>query len=296
MQAGLIRTVALLLALLLGVLLPQAYMLKGAIQWIVATMLFVTFLGTRLSRGTLRPGHAALLAANVAMGFGAWGIGGLVGGRDVALAAFFAGIAPTAAAAPVVMSFLGGQVAFVAGAFLLTNLAVAALLPAVLPSVLGAATPDLFQHVLGNVAKVVFLPIGLSWLLRTLYPGAATWPARLRNVSFGAWALAMFLAMANASHYLHTQTVPQVVLAQIAAVTALVCVANFALGRVVGGREFGREGSQALGQKNTAFCIWLAITYASPLIALGPTCYVLWHNLWNSWQLHQAGRRGVIAK
>ena len=71
----------------------------------------------------------------------------------------------------------------------------------------------------------------------------------------------------------------------------MVCAANFVCGRVLAGRELAREGSQALGQKNTAFCIWIAITYASPLIALGPTCYVLWHNLWNSWQLHQAGRR-----
>ena len=79
-------------------------------------------------------------------------------------------------------------------------------------------------------------------------------------------------------------------LAGIAGSTALVCAANFALGRVIGGREFGREASQALGQKNTTFTIWLALTYASPLVALGPTCYVLWHNLWNSWQLHQAGK------
>ena len=57
---------------------------------------------------------------------------------------------------------------------------------------------------------------------------------------------------------------------------------------MIGGREFSREGSQSLGQKNTTFTIYLALTYASPLIALGPTCYVIWHNLWNSWQLHRA--------
>ena len=55
-------------------------------------------------------------------------------------------------------------------------------------------------------------------------------------------------------------------------------------------KEFPREASQALGQKNTAFTIYLALTYASPLVALGPSCYVIWHNLWNSWQLHRAGR------
>jgi BASS family bile acid:Na+ symporter len=29
------------------------------------------------------------------------------------------------------------------------------------------------------------------------------------------------------------------------------------------------------------------LTYANLLIALGPTFYVLWHNLRNSWQLHR---------
>ncbi|MEI6860985.1 MAG: hypothetical protein WCL04_01875 [Verrucomicrobiota bacterium] len=291
MQAGLIRTIALLLALLLGVLLPQAHAWGSAIKWIVATMLFITFLGLRPGRGMLGGGHVRLLAANVAMGFAAWGLGRLAGGRDVGLAAFFAGIAPTAAAAPVVMSFLGGRADFVAGAFFLSNLAVAALMPVLLPLVLGADTPGLAQRVLGSVALVVFLPVAAAWLAKKIHPGAAAWPGRLRNVMFGAWSMAMFLAMANASEYLHTHDVDHVVLAKIAVVTAVVCAANFVCGRLLAGRDLAREGSQALGQKNTALCIWIAITYASPLVALGPTCYVLWHNLWNSWQLHQAGKR-----
>ena len=62
---------------------------------------------------------------------------------------------------------------------------------------------------------------------------------------------------------------------------------------MIGGREFPREASQSLGQKNTSFTIYLALTYANPLVALGPTCYVLWHNLWNSWQLHQSRHHGA---
>jgi BASS family bile acid:Na+ symporter len=102
----------------------------------------------------------------------------------------------------------------------------------------------------------------------------------------------MFLITANASRFLrdHAET-PHLVLAQLAGISLLICVANFALGRWIGGKEFGREASQSLGQKNTAFTIYLALAYASPVVALGPTCYVIWHNLWNSWQLHLAGRK-----
>lgn len=288
MKPGLLRTAALVAGMVLGGLLPQAYAAAWAIRWLVMGMLFLVFLQTGLAHQAIRRSHVILLGANLAIGFAAWGLGWLVGGREVALAAFFAGIAPTATAAPVVVSFLRGRVDYVIAAFLLTNLVIAALLPGLLPLVLGRATPDAFVQVLGTVGMVVFGPMGVAWLLRTVHPRAAEWPQHLRNVSFGMWVLALFLVTANGSHFLRSQADLSLrALGQIAVTTAVVCAASFALGRVIGGREFPREASQSLGQKNTSLTIYLALAYANPLVALGPTCYVLWHNLWNSWQLHR---------
>jgi BASS family bile acid:Na+ symporter len=177
-------------------------------------------------------------------------------------------------------------------AFLLTNVSIAALLPLLLPIVLGRATPEAFAQVLASVGLVVFFPMSVAWLVRLIHPAAAEWPGRLRNVSFGMWVTAMFLITSNASDFLHQHSdTPQRLLLKIAVASLLVCAASFVTGRLIGGREFSREASQALGQKNTTFTIYLALTYASPLVALGPTFYVIWHNLWNSWQLHVAGRR-----
>ena len=289
MKPGFSRTAAILIAILLGAFIPAAHALSGAIPWLVMAMLFLVFLQTRLSHHVWHRSHGLLLIANLAMGAVGWGVGWVIGGRDIALAGFFCGITPTATAAPVIISFLRGRVEYVIGAFLLTNIVITALLPVILPVVLGRATPQLFAQVLGSVGLVVFVPMGVAWLVRAVHAAAEAWPGKLRNVSFGMWVTAMFLITANGSDFLrrHADT-PQVVLAQIAGTTLLVCAANFALGRVIGGREFSREGSQSLGQKNTTFTIYLALTYASPLIALGPTCYVIWHNLWNSWQLHRA--------
>jgi BASS family bile acid:Na+ symporter len=238
--------------------------------------------------------HLVLLAANIALGFAAWGLGWLVGGRDVALAAFFCGITPTAIAAPVIISFLRGRVDFVVAAFLLTNISIAALLPVLLPLVLGRATPQAFAQVSGSVGVVVFVPMCIAWCVRALHPAAAEWPGRLRNLSFGMWVTTMFLITSNASAFLRQHAdIPQAVLIKIAAVSLTVCVASFVIGRWIGGREFAREASQSLGQKNTTFTIYLALTYASPLVALGPTCYVIWHNVWNSWQLHRVARQNI---
>jgi len=283
------RTSAILFAFTAGALVPQAHGFAPLIRWLIMAMLFLVFLQVRFTRSSLRASHAWLFAANVLMGFGAYGLGWLLGGRDLALALFFAGITPTATAAPVVVSFLRGRVDYVVAAFLLTNLGIAALLPLLLPLVIGRETPGLLARVAGSVLLVVFLPMGLALLLRTLYPASTQWPGKLRNLSFGLWLTAMFLIMANASHFVRAQaTLPLSTFAFLALGSILVCCLNFLLGRLIGGGEFPREASQSLGQKNTAFTIYLAMTYASPLIALGPTFYVIWHNLWNSYQLHRA--------
>lgn len=292
MNPGLSRTFAILTAITAGALLPQARALVGAVPWLIVAMLFLVFLQTRLARSALERSHFVLLGANIALGIAAAGAGWLLGGREVGLAAFFAGITPTASAAPVIISFLRGRVDYVAAAFLLTNLVIAAALPAFLPLILGRPTPEAFAHVTRTVAVLIFLPFFLASLVRTIHRASADWPGRLRNLSFGMWVTTMFLITANASHFLRQHAdVPLVPLLKIGGITALVCATNFAVGHLIGGREFRREASQALGQKNTAFTIYLAMTYGSPLIALGPTFYVVWHNLWNSWQLHRAARR-----
>ncbi len=288
---GLYRTLALIGAMLAGVLVPQAHVAAPLIRWLVIGMLFIVFLQVKLSRSALHRSHGWLLTANVAMAFVGWAIGAAVGGPEVALAGFFTGLAPTAIAAPVIISFLRGRVEYVVASFVLGNLAIAALSPVILPPVLGRISPADFGSVLGTVCIIVFAPMGAALLLRRVHPPAAGWPARLRTLSFSMWVVTLFLVSANASHFIRLQSVPPTLLLLIAATSLAVCILNFALGHRIGGPHFAREASQSLGQKNTTFTIYLALLYATPVVALGPTCYVVWHNLWNSWQLHRAGRQ-----
>ena len=59
----------------------------------------------------------------------------------------------------------------------------------------------------------------------------------------------------------------------------------------MGERRYRRESSQSLGQKNTTFTMFLALQFANPLVAMGPTFYVLWNNLWNAAQMLIHDRR-----
>ena len=290
MNASVVRTGAILAAIIFGALVPAASEFAWAIRWLIMTMLFLVFLQTRVTWSSLHPTHGILLLANVLMGFAAWGAGWVLGGRDVALAAFFAGITPTATAAPVIVSFLKGRVDYVVVAFVITNLAIALLMPALLPWVVGRTSPDLFVQVMKSVGLVVFVPLGSAWLLRRVHPPAVVWPRRLGSFSFWVWLTALTLITANASAFIRSQDDASAgVVAKIGLSSLVICAGNFLLGRLIGGREYAKEASQALGQKNTTFTIYLALTYASPLIALGPTAYVLWHNVWNSWQIHRVG-------
>jgi BASS family bile acid:Na+ symporter len=60
---------------------------------------------------------------------------------------------------------------------------------------------------------------------------------------------------------------------------------QFFIGQRLGGSRYPQEAAQSLGQKNTMLTLWMALTFCGPVVALGPAFYVLWHNLWNAWQL-----------
>ncbi|MFO1449783.1 MAG: hypothetical protein U1F61_16615 [Opitutaceae bacterium] len=292
MRSSTLRTGALIGAMAVGALLPGAHVAAGAIRWLIITLLFLVFLQTPLRLNIVHRSHGWLLLANVAMGGAGWLAGWLMGGRDVALALFFAGITPTATAAPVIVGFLKGRVDYVVAAFLITNFSIAIALPVLLPVVIGRIEPALFLQVFSSVAQVVFAPLIAAWVVRRIHPPAKAWPERLQGFSFTLWLISLFLITANTSHFVRTPPVaPVALLFKIGTLTALLCAANFWLGRRIGGVHFGREASQSLGQKNTTFTLYLALTYASPLVALGPTFYILWHNLWNSWQLHRGTPR-----
>jgi BASS family bile acid:Na+ symporter len=94
------------------------------------------------------------------------------------------------------------------------------------------------------------------------------------------------LATAKANHFMtHEVSFPKSIIISIALVSLAACVVNFSLGRLLGGKNLTQEASQALGQKNTMFIIWISMTFLNPLVALGAMFYVIYQNLYNSYLL-----------
>lgn len=84
-------------------------------------------------------------------------------------------------------------------------------------------------------------------------------------------------------------------MAALALVAALMCMAQFYAGRVIGRRCGDRiAGAQGLGQKNTVLAIWMALTYLNPIASVAPAAYVAWQNTINSLQLYFKTRQKGI--
>lgn len=293
MFKSLIRTFSIVVAFIAGYMMPWLHVYSWTFKWMLIGMLFVTFLGIRFKRMKPEKAHWLLVAVNLLIALAAWGICRVsFEGGYLAEAAFFIGIMPTATAAPVVMGLLGGSVEFMLTALLLSNGIICALLPFILPVVVGRGGFEIYVNVAQNIALVMLLPLALALAARRFYPRAIAWPRKLKDVTFGIWVVILVLIASNASYDISSRDgISERVLELIGGLSLLICALNFGLGHWLGGRTRSAECSQALGQKNTTLSIYLALTYSSPIAALGPTFYVLWHNLWNAWQLYRASER-----
>lgn len=291
MNQSLLRTLKLLGAMIFGLAVPSAHSLHALIPYAIMLMLWIAFLDIRPVG--FRREHVILLGLNWAIGLAAWSLL-MPFNRQLAFAALLIGLTPTATASPVVTGMLGGSVEFVAASVLFTNVAAGVLFPIVLPFLLGSHLAIETGPFLKQTACIILGPLAVAQALRVGAPGVTRAILRYRQASFYLWIGVLFLVTSNASHFLRSQwhqsgNLGQ--LAQLALIAVILCAINFGLGWKLGRRSgVSRELSQSLGQKNTILTIWIALTYVSPIVALGPTFYILCHNSYNAWQLARTPR------
>jgi BASS family bile acid:Na+ symporter len=284
------RTFALILAMVIGSLCPTAESASGLLPYLLMGMLFFAFLDITITRKSFHASMLFLFLANVTVPTAVFL---LLRGMDpdLALIGFLTAIAPTATATPVIVSYLHGRVDYVLPAVLLTNIGIAIVLPFILPWAAGASVRITTGEILPSVLLVMFVPLGLAFFLRKFLPPVQQFLLPGKSLSFPIWMGMLFIVTAKASSFLRANTGTSVTgLLWIALLSLVTCTLNFVLGALIGGRKFRREGSQVLGQKNNSFTVWIALTYLNPLAALGPTFYVLFHNLYNGYQLYEHER------
>ena len=200
-------------------------------------------------------------------------------------------ISPCATAAAVVTQKLGGSLEQTTTYTFLSNFLTVILVPVCFPMIEKGADVSFmsaFAKILYQVVILLVVPMGLAYVVKHTMHRLHQKIVSVRDLSFYLWGCSLMIVTGTTvKNILHAEA--SVVLLTVIALLGLVlCVIQFAVGRFIG-HFFGRtqEAGQALGQKNTAFAIWLGITYLNPLSSVGPGCYILWQNIINSIEIWQ---------
>ena len=206
-------------------------------------------------------------------------------------------IAPCATAAAVVTQKLGGSLEQMTTYTFLSNFITVLLVPLCFPMIEKGADISFttaFFKILHEVFIVLIVPMLLAYIVKHFMHRLHRWIISVRDLSYYLWACSLLIVTGTTvKNIVNAQASPWLLLF-IALLGGLMCVVQFAVGRYIG-HHFGRtqEAGQALGQKNTAFAIWLSSVYLNPLSSVGPGCYILWQNIVNSIEIWQAKASNV---
>lgn len=289
MKFALFRAVGLLLAFGVGLSIPALHSYNFLIRVGLMFMLFAVYLRINPSQKMFHPTQLGSIVFAISFACCGWWILDRLGYSQLAQVVFFTAITPTATAAPVIVGLIGGNINYTVTTFLLSNVLTSLLFPVLIPVVVGQPAMGVINDVLVRVFSVTLFPLVIALMFRaTSTAKAESLGKRLAPYTFYVWITLVVLIASNARHFLDQQAqIPWDLLGIIAATSLFICIINFVVGYCIGKPAYALECSQALGQKNTSYTVYLALHYANPMVALGPTIYVLWHNLWNAYQLYR---------
>jgi len=204
-------------------------------------------------------------------------------------------IGPSAAAAPVVVGKLGGNISTMTTYTLLSSLVSAVLIPLAFPILERTVHVDFlaaFLIILEKVSIVLLLPLVLGWTVQHYVHRLHRKIVSMSNLSFYFWAVSLSITTGITVRNIVHSEATIVLLLLIATLTFVLCFVQFAIGRGIG-RWLGEEinAGQALFQKNTALSIWVAYMYLNPVASVGAGCYVLWQNIINSIEIWQERKK-----
>ncbi len=287
-----LRTISMPVGMVIGALLCRQIVAVDTFTggWItpvmIFTMLFFTYCRVDITKMRVTMMHFWLFAAQIVGAIAVYTLCQPLG-QTVAQGAMICALAPIAMAAVVIGGMLGANIENMTTYSLLCNIATAFVAPFIL-SWVGNGECTLMQ-ILQKVAPLLVAPFVAGQLCRLLLPRVAVWVADHSRVSFYIWLVSLVIVVGRTTAFvidhIVTEAKTEIILAVVAAV---ICIAQFALGRKIGAK-FGDTvaGGQSLGQKNTILAVWMAQSFLNPLSCVAPTAYIIWQNIVNSYQIYK---------
>jgi BASS family bile acid:Na+ symporter len=200
-------------------------------------------------------------------------------------------ISPCATAAAVVTQKLGGNLEQMTTYTFLSNFITVLLVPVCFPLIEPSAHMEFlpaFLKILNEVFCVLIIPMFLAYIVKHYMKSVHRRIIAIRDLSYYLWACSLMIVTGTTVKNIVHAEASIYLLTAITLLGLVVCVVQFAVGRYIGHFfNHTQEAGQALGQKNTAFAIWLSNAYLNPLSSVGPGCYILWQNIINSIEIWQ---------
>lgn len=304
--------------MLLGVAGFQWFgVLSPCLPYLIIVMLFFTFCRVNPIEMRLYKWHWLILAFQIFVGVGCFY---LLRPVDLILAQgiMLCFVMPSATAAAIITSRLGGNMQTLTSFTFLSNLVTAIFVPAFFPLV----NPDAhmtflvgFFTILKRVFPLLVCPFLAAWALRVIYDFIQKKKGTGKTFSisgfwveipFYTWAFSLVVLMAKTTHTLIYDDYNKLAAVALFVGALVACVAQFFMGKLIGFKfpapDYSNESErisagQALGQKNTTLAIWMAQTYLNPVSSLAPAAYIIWQNIFNSWQLaRKEGKQSDLSK
>ena len=200
-------------------------------------------------------------------------------------------ISPCAAAAAVVTQKLGGSLEQMTTYTFISNFITAMMVPICFPLIEKGNDItfwDAFYKILYEVAIVLLVPMLMAYIVKHHAHKLHKRIISVKDLSYYLWGCSLMIVTGTTVKNIVHSNATVALLAAIAILGLVMCIVQFAVGRFIGHYfDHTQEAGQALGQKNTAFAIWMAYTYLNPLSSVGPGCYILWQNIINSIEIWQ---------
>lgn len=208
-------------------------------------------------------------------------------------------ISPCAAAAAVVTQKLGGSLEQMTTYTFISNFITAMMVPVCFPLIEKGADMTFwaaFSKILYEVAVVLLVPMLLAYIVKHHLQRLHRKIISVKDLSYYLWGCSLMIVTGTTvKNIVHADTSVTLLFA-IAMLGMVMCIVQFAVGRFIGHYfNHTQESGQALGQKNTAFAIWMAYTYLNPLSSVGPGCYILWQNIINSIEIWQKRKTNSLS-
>ena len=209
-------------------------------------------------------------------------------------------VAPCAAAAPVVTQKLGGSLEQMTTYTFMSNFLTVLFIPICFPLIEKGESMgfwEAFLQIFYGVTLVLVVPMLLAYVVKHFFKPLHRRIVSVKDLSYYLWAISLVIVTGTTVKNICQADTSVLFLVGTALTTLVICLGQYAIGRQIGRRfNHTNEAGQALGQKNTAFAIWIAYTYLHPLSSVGPGCYILWQNTVNSIEIYQRKKEGKLLK